>query len=86
MKLRVAYGHTVRVIRQQKGLSLRDLSKSAGISIAHLSEFERGQNEISSELFESLCKGIGTKQSEIMLEAYRLIARIENKPTRQTLP
>lgn len=79
MRLRVAYGHVIRIIRQRNNLSLREVSAKTGISISHLSEFERGQNEISSELFEDLCRGMGAKQSEILLEAYRIIARGENK-------
>lgn len=79
MKLRTAYGHIVRIIRQQNNITLRDLAKNAGISPAHLSEFERGKNEISSELFECLCVALKTNQSAIVLEAYRLLARQEAK-------
>lgn len=79
MKLRVALGHCVRQIRWQKGLSMRDLSGSSGISIAHISEFERGIKEMSSELLEALCKGLECKQSELMLEAYRVVVKQENR-------
>lgn len=78
MKLRTAYGHIIRIIRQQNDLTLRELAKQAGISPAHLSEFERGKNEISSELFECLCVALSTTQSSVVLEAYRLLARQEN--------
>jgi transcriptional regulator with XRE-family HTH domain len=77
MRLRNAYGHIVRIIRQQNDLTLREVAKQAGISPAHLSEFERGKNEISSELFECLCVALKTEQSAIVLEAYRLLARQE---------
>jgi transcriptional regulator with XRE-family HTH domain len=72
-------GHTTRIIRQQSNLTLRDLSSKSGISIAHLSEFERGIKEMSSELLDSLATGLQIKQSDILLEAYRLIVREEQR-------
>lgn len=79
MKLRTAMGHTARIIRQQKNLTMRQLSTKSGISIAHLSEFERGIKEMSSELLGSLATGLQIKQSDIILEAYRLIVREEQR-------
>lgn len=79
MKLRSAMGHTARIIRQQKNLTLRQLSLRSGISLAHLSEFERGIKEMSSELLDSLATGLQIKQSDIILEAYRLIIREEQR-------
>lgn len=58
---------------------MRDLSSKSGISIAHLSEFERGIKEMSSELLDSLATGLQIKQSDILLEAYRLIVREEQR-------
>ena len=79
MRLRVASGHVARRIRQNKNLSLRDVSQTAGISIAHLSEFERGIKEMSSELFLDLCKALEVRQSEFMLEACRVLAKGEQR-------
>ena len=79
MRLRNAMGHTARIIRQQKSYTIRDLSVKSGISIAHLSEFERGIKEMSSELLESLAKGLEIKPSELLLEAYRVILREEQR-------
>ena len=72
-------GHTARILRQQMDLSLREVSHRSGISLAHLSEFERGQNEISSELLSALSTGLQVKQSDIILEAYKLIVREEQR-------
>lgn len=83
MKMRVAYGHIVRRARQTSNLSLRQVSERTGISVAHLSEFERGIKEMSSELFQALCSGLELKQSEIMLEAYRLIVKGEQSEAKR---
>jgi transcriptional regulator with XRE-family HTH domain len=84
MRLRSAMGHTTRIIRQQKNYTLRDLSVKSGISLAHLSEFERGMNEMSSELLESLARALEVKPSELILEAYRLIVREEQREAKRT--
>lgn len=83
MKLRTAMGHTTRILREQHDYTLRDLSVKSGVSLAHLSEFERGQNEISSELLEALAKGLGIKTSDIVLEAYRLILKEEQREAKR---
>lgn len=83
MKLRVAMGHTARILRQQQNVTLRELSNKSGISLAHLSEFERGMNEISSELLSSLSQGLSINQSDIILEAYRLIVREEQREAKR---
>lgn len=83
MKLRVAMGHTARILRQRQNVTLRELSNKSGISLAHLSEFERGMNEISSELLSSLSQGLSINQSDIILEAYRLIVREEQREAKR---
>ena len=79
MKLRVAYGHVMRRIRQNHNKTLREVSKQAGISPAHLSEFERGKNEISSELFDSLCRAFQVRPAEVVLEAYRVMSQSDSR-------
>lgn len=83
MKLRVAMGHTARIIRQQKNVTLRQLSVRSGISLAHLSEFERGIKEMSSELLTSLASGLQINQSDIILEAYRIISKEEQREAKR---
>lgn len=83
MKLRSAMGHTARIIRQQKSLTLRQLSSRSGISLTHLSEFERGIKEMSSELLSSLASGLQIQQSDLILEAYRIISREEQREAKR---
>jgi transcriptional regulator with XRE-family HTH domain len=79
MRVRGAFGHVTRMLRQNNNLSLRQTSALTGISIAHLSEFERGKKEMSSELSMALCKGIGIKQSDFMFLAYRAMLEVERR-------
>ena len=79
MITRKVYGHVARRMRQIQNLSLRQVSASAGISIAHLSEFERGIKEMSSELVSDLCKALKLKQSDFMFLAYREMVEGERR-------
>lgn len=61
---REALGEVLRAERVRRGLTLRELSGRARISLGYISEVERGQKEASSELLASLCEalevGLGT--------------------------
>jgi len=61
---REALGEVLRAERMRRGLTLRELSGRARISLGYISEVERGQKEASSELLASLCEaleiGLGT--------------------------
>ena len=52
--LRKVLGDQLRLHRNAQKRSLRDISKSARVSLGYLSEVERGQKEASSELLLSL--------------------------------
>ncbi len=48
-------GDVLRSARMQRGMTLRELSAEARVSLGYISEIERGQKEASSELLASLC-------------------------------
>ena len=48
-------GDVLRDARMQRGLTLREVSADARVSLGYISEIERGQKEASSELLASLC-------------------------------
>ena len=56
--LRTHIGSTLRQARISQGRTLRDVAKSARVSLGYLSEVERGQKEASSELLNSICKAL----------------------------
>ena len=50
-------GDVLRAQRMQRGMTLREVSAEARVSLGYISEIERGQKEASSELLASLCAG-----------------------------
>jgi len=62
---RTILGAVLRSCRQEAGLTLRQVSREAQVSLGYLSEIERGQKEASSELISSVCRALGLKQSQI---------------------
>lgn len=44
----------IRAIRQQRGLRISDLADMVGVSVAHMSEVERGRKNLNNHLIERL--------------------------------
>ena len=55
----VSLGSEVRQVRKARGLTLKDLSGSAGISVSHLSAIERGTTNPSFEIVHKLATALG---------------------------
>ena len=53
---RASLGDVLRAERMRQGMTLRDLSSSARVSLGYISEIERGQKEASSELLAALLR------------------------------
>jgi transcriptional regulator with XRE-family HTH domain len=49
-----------------QGRTLRDVAKSARVSLGYLSEVERGQKEASSELLHAICSALNISLSEVL--------------------
>ncbi|EWT03259.1 hypothetical protein N865_18700 [Intrasporangium oryzae NRRL B-24470] len=58
--LRVVYGRLIRRLRQRQGRTLAQVAAEAGVSIAYLSEIERGLKEPSSEVLAAVCVALGS--------------------------
>ena len=69
MRYRVALGEVIREERLAQERTQRHLSMNGIISIGFLSEVERGQKEISSELLEGVACGLGVKSYELVIRA-----------------
>ena len=67
-------GDVLRDRRMQRGLTLREVSKEARVSLGYISEIERGQKEASSELLASLCSAIDTPLSEVLRDVSVAVA------------
>ena len=66
---RHALGEVLRERRDERGWTLRKLHERSSVALGYISEVERGQKEVSSELLEALAEAMGTDVSEIILDA-----------------
>lgn len=64
--LREAIGDRLRHARTNQRRTLRDISRSARVSLGYLSEVERGQKEASSELLAAICEALELPLSELL--------------------
>ena len=67
-------GEVLRGARMQRGMTLRELSAEARVSLGYISEIERGQKEASSELLASLCQAMDLPLSEVLREVADAVA------------
>lgn len=74
----VLYRHTLgevlRAARMERGLTLREVSAQALVSLGYISEIERGQKEASSELLASLCAALDLPLSQVLAQVSRVVA------------
>jgi transcriptional regulator with XRE-family HTH domain len=75
--LRSHIGSALRSSRIAQGRTLRDVAKSARVSLGYLSEVERGQKEASSELLNSICSALDISIGEVLLSVSAQIRTLE---------
>jgi len=61
-------GQVLRKERTSQNRSLRDVSKSAFMSLGYLSELERGQKEVSSEMLQAICEALFMSVQSVLIE------------------
>ncbi len=69
--LREVYGRLLRGLRTRQGRTLAEVAARAGISVAYLSEVERGLKEPSSEVLEAVCVALGSSITGLVGAAHR---------------
>ncbi|MCW2853580.1 MAG: clgR 2 [Nocardioides sp.] len=67
-------GDVLRARRMERGMTLREVSAEARVSLGYISEIERGQKEASSELLASLCTALDAPLSEVLSEVSLAVA------------
>ncbi|MCH1867492.1 helix-turn-helix domain-containing protein [Nocardioides sp. CFH 31398] len=67
-------GQVLRRLRTERGLTLRQVSADARVSLGYISEVERGRKEASSELLASLCDALDVALSDVLREVSELTA------------
>jgi transcriptional regulator with XRE-family HTH domain len=84
---RASLGDVLRAERMRQGMTLRELSSSARVSLGYISEIERGQKEASSELLAALCEALDVPLSGVLrevsdhVEVQELALEVINVPT-----
>jgi transcriptional regulator with XRE-family HTH domain len=58
MNLAIALGNTIRKMRVDREITLRQLSARSHTSLGYLSEIERGTKEVSSTVLQSIADGL----------------------------
>ncbi len=71
-----AIGETLRAIRTERGLTLRQVAEGAHVSISYLAEIERGEKDPSSRVLESVAGGLEIEVGDLLL---RIAATLEPK-------
>ena len=78
MLLRDAVGKEFRAARVAQSRTLRDVAKSARVSLGYLSEVERGHKEASSELLNAICSALDLSLSTILVDVATVVKNHES--------
>ncbi len=84
--LRRELGDALRERRRARGLTLREVSASASVSLGYLSEVERGEKEASSELLASICGALDLPLSQVLSDVSSRMAESEGLAATVPLP
>lgn len=72
-----AIGETLRSIRNERNLTLRQVSEGSHVSVSYLAEIERGEKDPSSRVLESVAAGLEIEVSELLI---KISAALEPAP------
>jgi transcriptional regulator with XRE-family HTH domain len=75
--IRQEIGDVLRTHRQRKGQTLRQVAAKASVALGYLSEVERGQKEVSSEILASVAEALDVPLSVLMRQVSDRVAAIE---------
>ncbi len=77
--LRRLVGSILRRRREEQGRTLRDVAESARVSVAYLSEVERGRKEVSSEVLVAVCRALGLRLVDLVGAAHAELAQADGR-------
>ena len=72
--LRRLVGSILREQRERQRRTLRDVAEDARVSVAYLSEVERGRKEASSEVLAAVCRALGLRLVDLVGTAHAQLA------------
>ena len=73
-----AIGETLRAVRNERKLTLRQVAEGAHVSLSYLAEIERGEKDPSSRVLESVAEGLGVEMGDLLI---RIAATLEPEST-----
>ena len=73
MRLEYAIGDTLRDLRMEKGLTLRQVSDRSKVALGYISEVERGAKSASGTILEAICVGLDITMTELVGEIYEYL-------------
>lgn len=76
--LRQEIGDVLRTHRQQQGQTLRQVAAKASVALGYLSEVERGQKEVSSEILAAVAEALEVPLSTVMRDVSDRLASSES--------
>lgn len=79
-------GEVLRDIRMSKRQTLRQVAARAAVALGYLSEIERGQKEVSSEILFSIAEALDVSVSQVMREVSDRLAIAEGINIPDTVP
>jgi transcriptional regulator with XRE-family HTH domain len=77
--LRRLVGALLRARREAQARTLRDVAETARVSVAYLSEVERGRKEASSEVLGAVCRALGMRLVDLVGAAHAELAAAEGR-------
>ncbi len=77
--LRRLVGAILREQREAQHRTLRDVAQDARVSVAYLSEVERGRKEASSEVLAAVCRALGLRLVDLVGTAHAQLAAAEGR-------
>ncbi len=75
--IRQEIGDVLRTHRLRQGQTLRQVAARASVALGYLSEVERGQKEVSSEILASVAEALDLPLSVVMREVSDRVASLE---------
>ena len=75
--IRKVMGETLRELRVNAGMTLREVSMASMVSLGYLSEIERGHKEASSEVVFSIAQALDVSLSDLMITISTKLAALE---------
>jgi len=75
--IRQEIGDVLRTHRLRQGQTLRQVAARASVALGYLSEVERGQKEVSSEILASVAEALDVPLSVVMREVSDRVASVE---------